>query len=830
MGAGERRADPRSSPSGYDLPCLWFDPIAVDRSLPLGEPVDWHEYELTIHALPGHTLYAAAIEFEVDGRRVLATGDQQTGGERPILNYQYRNRFAIDDYVRSAELYRALRPDVIVSGHWLPLEVTDDVLDGLEADGARLAELHRELLPLDEVDLGLEGFAARIEPYRSSVLSGEPVVLDVSVRNPFGRAGVARVALVVAPGWAAPQPQELELDARAIGVLRFEIETTGVAPVERALVAADVTVDGGPVRPAGRGAPGDQVTGPVVRDDGSVLVEAPRYRLEVRADGLRATLTSSEGEQWLALRPLAAFDRTDGLDETLAVSPPRVADGRIEIERRSTLWDDALTTLTCSDETIELRSSVRGHGELTDLLLLAGRSLLRGRPHGLLPSGSALRTIFSPNPSDDRAVRPASEPAVIGVVGDGEPGRGHWLFTPAPLYLAFTTAAAEEAGEWLDLGLAAPVAELTFTQLAYEPRDGGIHLRLEYEGHTRVDGAFAAPALLLTPGVADPYEGLRRHREELAARGAAPRTRTREVPAWWSEPIFCGWGAQCYLESKDTAIAATFATQENYDAFLAELERHGVVPGTVVLDDKWQAAYGTNEPDQAKWPDLRGWIAGRHARGQHVLLWWKAWDPEGVDPELCIRNPDGEAMGIDPGNPAAREVLRASVLRMLSADGLDADGLKIDFTARTPSGRALARRGERWGIALLHELLELVYAAAKEAKEDALVMTHTPHPAFVDVTDMVRLNDMIGGVRSVVPQMRHRAQVALAACPELLIDTDDWRVPNLAAWREYLEAKPELGIPSLYYVSHLDATGEALEPRDYAAIADAWSRWEAGHP
>ena len=100
------------------------------------------------------------------------------------------------------------------------------------------------------------------------------------------------------------------------------------------------------------------MTAPVVRDDGSVLVEAPRYRLEVRADGLRATLASAEGEQWLAMRPLAAFDRTDGLDETLAVSPPRVVDGRIEIERRSTLWDAALTTLTCSDDAIELRSSV----------------------------------------------------------------------------------------------------------------------------------------------------------------------------------------------------------------------------------------------------------------------------------------------------------------------------------------------------------------------------------------------------------------------------------------------------------------------------------------
>ena len=162
-----------------------------------------------------------------------------------------------------------------------------------------------------------------------------------------------------------------------------------------------------------------------------------------------------------------------------------------------------------------------------------------------------------------------------------------------------------------------------------------------------------------------------------------------------------------------------------------------------------------------------------------------------------------------------------------AAAGLDGDGLKIDFTARTPTGRALLHHGPRWGIALLHELLAVVYAAAKEAKPDALVMTHTPHPAFVDVTDMIRLNDMIGGADSVVPQMRLRADVTRAACPELPIDTDDWRIPSLAAWREYLEVKPELGIPSLYYVSHVDATGEALEPADYAAVARTWERWKA---
>jgi hypothetical protein len=255
------------------------------------------------------------------------------------------------------------------------------------------------------------------------------------------------------------------------------------------------------------------------------------------------------------------------------------------------------------------------------------------------------------------------------------------------------------------------------------------------------------------------------------------------------------------------------------------------VPRIVVLDDKWQDAYGTNGPDTAKWPDLAGWIAGRHGRGQKVLLWWKAWDPEGLPPELCVRTPDGRPVALDPSNPAAREELHRIVAAMLGPDGLDADGLKIDFTARTPSGRSLAKHGPGWGIALLHALLAVVYAAAKEAKPGALVITHTPHPSFVDVTDMIRLNDMInlgnGAVAPIVPQMRFRAEVSRAACPELPIDTDDWPVPDLETWRAYLAAKPTMGVPSLYYSSHLDATGESFEREDYEALERTWASWRS---
>jgi hypothetical protein len=430
-------------------------------------------------------------------------------------------------------------------------------------------------------------------------------------------------------------------------------------------------------------------------------------------------------------------------------------------------------------------------------------------------SGHHRPTLFSPNPEDGAApFRAAAEGAVTGVVGEGEPGRARWLFTPAPLFWSLG-----DDGTWLDVSVAAPLEELRFAEVRWDAVAKGFSLRLDYEGRTHVDGEFRAPVLLLTPS-GDPWAGLRRHRGDLAARGAAPAVAARERPTWWSEPIFCGWGAQCWLENERGGLARDYATQANYDAFLERLAEHGVSPKTIVLDDKWQATYGRNEPDTAKWPDLRGWIDRQHEDGRHILLWWKAWDAEGLPPELCLRNAAGVPVALDPNNAAARDELTRVVTEMI--DGLGADGFKVDFTARTPTGRGLQGAGGAWGIALLHELLRVVYDAAKAAKPDALVITHTPHPSFVDVTDMIRLNDVVSGA-GLVEQMEFRADVVRAAVPELLIDTDDWRAPSKLEWREYLEHKRAIGVPSLYYASHIDSTGEELDDEDYAAIAKVFA-------
>jgi glyoxylase-like metal-dependent hydrolase (beta-lactamase superfamily II) len=213
-------------PERYDVPCLWFEPIRVDRVIEFDKPVRWREHELTVYPLPGHTRYAAAISFEVDGTKVLVTGDQQTDeGARSILNYQYRNRFVPEDFTASARLYRRLRPDLLLGGHWLPLAVTEDLLFRLETDAQRLTELHAELLPAE--GFGTQGFGARIEPYRSRPGTTE---FTVSVRNPFDRA---ETATVVVDG----QVRHVELGPHAEATVAFTVTSDGPRRI-----AADLTV------------------------------------------------------------------------------------------------------------------------------------------------------------------------------------------------------------------------------------------------------------------------------------------------------------------------------------------------------------------------------------------------------------------------------------------------------------------------------------------------------------------------------------------------------------------------------------------------------------
>jgi hypothetical protein len=580
-----------------------------------------------------------------------------------------------------------------------------------------------------------------------------------------------------------------------------------------------------------------------------IVVEGAWYRLTTSAGAPVVSLADETGRPWADLRSLASIDTMDGPDETLGFTGPAVereveaGTTRLIWTLASSRWASKRLTLLATETTIEVTVEVEGHGRVTDAAILAGRSVVPGAT-GMIMSRAWFETLFSSSPSDPaRIVQRASEPAVIGVASGSEAGRGDWFFTPGPFCFAVNRAAADDLmtapdGPWLGFGLIAAAGAARFTGFTYRAVDRGFGFGLGYDGKLEIDGEWRSPALVLAPAD-DPYDAIDRHREDLERRGVAPAASTTGVrrlaspPAWWREPMFCGWGAQCALARADglpMSAAPRYATQASYDGFLGVLAANGVVPGTVVIDDKWHRAYGTCEPDTVKWPDLGGWIAGRHDAGQRVLLWYKAWDAEGLPAGACVTSEAGSVLGLDPSNPAGEAAIRDAVARMLSPDGLDADGLKIDFTARTPSGVATRSRGGEWGVDLLRRLLDTVANEARRIKPDALLVGQTPNPIVAPAVDMIRLNDALRlddppGRVDLVGQMRYRAAVAKAACPEHLIDTDDWCVPDLASWRAYTAIKADIGVPALYYATGVDLTGEPFDESDYALIRRTWGAY-----
>jgi hypothetical protein len=528
----------------------------------------------------------------------------------------------------------------------------------------------------------------------------------------------------------------------------------------------------------------------------------------------------------------AAVDSRSEIDTTTSRGPSALSRSRegwrLEVAMTSTAWSAKRLVLEGSDDWFEAHVEVDGQGAITDCRLLGGEFTGdRHRGPAMYRSEHAFRSLFNPEPSElERRCTAADAASAIDVVGTSLPGMRHWFFTPPPFcFGASINPPADGAdlpeGPWLTLGLAAQPGENTFSRFAFDPLEDGFSLRLDYEGQTTVDGHWRSPSVLFGFDAADPYDGISQYVARLEARGLVPPPIQRLRPEWWRRPIFCGWGAQSHLALVDGNTPQAYSTQEHYDRFLAHLSQRSLTPGTIIIDDRWQSSYGTGAVDTEKWPDLRGWIAARHSAGQHVLLWWKAWDPEGIEAGLTVRDALGNPITVDPAHPGYDSRLREIVRNLLGPEGLDADGFKIDFTARTPSGPSLKHSGAAWGVELLHQLLAIIYTEAKRTKPEALVITHTPNPYFRDVTDMIRLND-VNTKQPVLPQMWHRARVVQAACPDLLIDCDNWQMPDRATWRSYLGMQRQIGVPSLYYATHVDLSSESFEEGDYAALAEAW--------
>jgi hypothetical protein len=566
-------------------------------------------------------------------------------------------------------------------------------------------------------------------------------------------------------------------------------------------------------------------------NNGELTLRAEKYSLYFPSDRPFVSLLTSQGERIAELFIFAGVHPMNGRDETYQVdrwqADEQADQIHLSISAKSTAWTAKTYHFYCKPERFTYSIEIEGTGDFAEVEYFGGYYSGGNKRWGtgFFWSGQNFVQLFNPEPNIPEVFHhsPAGG-SKIDLTGVPIPAKGDWFFTPPPFCFA-----AQYTDGWLALGVEAEAGKNTFTEYHYRGMYRAFHLSLSYEGHTRVDGQYSLPAIGFD-FAADEYDALTAHVTSLQTAGLVPLSQTKESPDWWRSPIFCGWGAQCYLSTLDKGHTPNYARQENYVGFLKALAENGLNPGIVVLDDKWQAAYGDNTVDEDKWPDLRGFIDGQHAQGRHVLLWLKAWDSEGVPVDECVTNAAGVPMAFDPTNPAFEKRLRAAVRRMLSSDSYDADGFKLDFTARIPSGPGLhAYDDSVWGLEMMRRYLEILYSEAKQIKPDALIMTHTPHSYLADVLDMIRLNDINMGT-DVNRAMTHRARVASIACPEAIIDTDNWPIADKATWARYMEIQADLGVPSLYYATHIDVTQEPLTAQDYALIRQVWDKAALAKP
>ncbi len=277
-------------------------------------------------------------------------------------------------------------------------------------------------------------------------------------------------------------------------------------------------------------------------------------------------------------------------------------------------------------------------------------------------------------------------PQSVGIASEASESAGYdplsmdGLFVPPPLVLAF-----HRGQTWTTIGVGTEPGSYQFNALEYSgSRYAGGSFWINEQGRQSAVKGFASPVAAVHFAATE-FDALAAYVRWIDASGFGTEHRFPNAP-WHRLPIFCGWAEQT-VESMPEGVtgieAHDFATQKNYEDWIAILEKRGLPVGTIVIDDKWQKHYGTFDVNETKWPDLQGFIARQHAKNRHVLLWVPAAHSEGLAPRLCVLR-NGHSIAADASNPSYEALLRQQIKHLVSDLGVN--GLKkIGSAARETS-------------------------------------------------------------------------------------------------------------------------------------------------
>ncbi len=360
--------------------------------------------------------------------------------------------------------------------------------------------------------------------------------------------------------------------------------------------------------------------------------------------------------------------------------------------------------------------------------------------------------------------------------------------------------------DWCGIGVTTGEGNHNFQSFSFEaPSNGwyenGCWFALPLDGYTEIKNEWKTPTIWCgfapnAMSVIEKYSAWYHLHY-----GFKRNLRNEDAPEWWSKPIFCGWGEQYDMWNPNGGgVPSDYADEAHYESFCQKLDALGLDPGTIIIDDKWQAQYGTLVPDKNKWNDLRAFVERRHSEDRRVLLWLRCWSDEGLPDDECIFL-DGKRFAADPTNPKYLARLKKAIHMLLSSDDgcYNCDGFKVDFMDNHPRrGGAVTYEKGVAGLELMRRLFGAIYKFAKEAKPDALINTSTMHPFFSEFCDQYRIHDYGAELRNPLSSMRFRTELAKAVMPGVIVDTDGFSARTPYEQVRIFETQAEIGVPDIY--------------------------------
>jgi glyoxylase-like metal-dependent hydrolase (beta-lactamase superfamily II) len=252
-------ADKCENPRYYDYPAMigaynaGFEKAKIDRVLKAGDVIDWEGYKLHIDWMPGQTEFGNALWLELDGRKIVFTGDNLFGDPSdPAQNGHEcvvaRNSAITEEgYLVAAKYLQKLKPDIIMGAHGVLMTEPAAFVERYHDWAERIIRLYQDMLPDKDYQYLFDPYWVSAYPYRADLTTEDSLTVQVTVRNFRDTPQQHRVALQLPPGIEA-SPSVLEGSVAPRSRQSFPVKLTvkdrAALPEGVQIVPFDITLNG----------------------------------------------------------------------------------------------------------------------------------------------------------------------------------------------------------------------------------------------------------------------------------------------------------------------------------------------------------------------------------------------------------------------------------------------------------------------------------------------------------------------------------------------------------------------------------------------------------